>query len=106
MKPTRPTITLDLRPKALDDLAGLQLDERKAALKAMRIIRSLDRVALGRHAGLNWESLDPLTERVTGKTLWSFRFGGGARALCIQEPQSVIVVVTFEPDHSKAYRHR
>ncbi len=63
-------------------------------------------VALGRHAGLNWESLDPLTDKTTGKLLWRFRFGGGARALCSKEPNSVIVVATFESDHDKACRRR
>ena len=41
----------------------------------------------------------------TGKQLWSFRFGGGARALCVMEAHSVAVVAAFEPDHSKAYRN-
>jgi hypothetical protein len=106
MTPSRPLITLDLRAKALEDLARLELEDRKAALKALRIIRGLDMVGLGHHAGLNWESLDPLTDKTTGKILWSFRFGSGARALCIKEPGSVIVVATFQPDHDKAYRRR
>lgn len=101
----RPTITLHLRPQAETDLAGLERDNRKAALKALRIITSLDLVGLGRHAGLNWEKLEGLTDQATGKQLWSFRFGGGARALCVMEAHSVAVVAAFEPDHSKAYRN-
>ena len=81
MTDSRPLITCNLRPKAVEDLAGLALDDRKAALKAIRIISSLDLAGLHRHAGLNREKLEGLADRVTGKQMWSFRFGGGARAL-------------------------
>ena len=83
----------------------MALEHRKAALKALRILGNLDMVGLRSHTGLNWEKLEGLKDRTTGKQLWSFRFGRGARALCIQEQHSVIVVATFEPDHGKAYRH-
>jgi hypothetical protein len=93
-----------LRPRAVEDLARLPLEKRKAALKALRILCGLDMVGLCRHAGLNWERLEGLKDKVTGEQLWSFRFGAGARALCILEGNSLIIVATFEPDHSKAYR--
>ena len=105
MTATRPAVTLQLRPQAQADLAGLERENQKATLKAMRIITGLDLVGLGRHAGLSWEKLEGLSDQVTGKQLWSFRFGAGARALCVLEANSLIVVATFEPDHAKAYRH-
>jgi hypothetical protein len=104
MTVSRPNITCQLRPKAVEDLAGLSLDKRKAALKALRILGSLDMVGLRQHVGLNWEPLEGLKDKVTGQQLWSFRFGIGARALCILEANSLIIVATFEPDHTKAYR--
>ena len=82
----------------------MALVHRKAALKALRIIGGLDLIGLRSHSGLNWEKLEGLRDRATGKQLWSFRFGRGARALCILEQHSVIIVAAFEPDHSKAYR--
>jgi len=54
------------------------------------------------NSGLTLPNL--IKDRVTGKQLWSFRFGGGARALCILEADSLVIVATFEPDHSKAHR--
>lgn len=99
-----PLITCELRPRALEDLANLEMADRKAALKAIRTLGSLDLASLRHHKGLNWERLKGLFDRMTGKQLWSFRFGGGARALCILEANSIIVVATLEPDHSKAYR--
>jgi len=104
MTVARPTITVHLRPQAEADLVGLERENMRAALKALRIITSLDLVGLSRYAGLNWEKLEGLTDQATGKQLWSFRFGAGARALCVLEANSVIIVATFEPDHSKAYR--
>ena len=53
---TRPYVTLQLRPQAQADLAGLERENQKAALKAMRIITSLDLVGLGRHGGLKWKN--------------------------------------------------
>lgn len=102
--PPRPLMTVDLTPTARRDLLGLQEPLRRAALKALRIIRSLDQVGLQAHKGLNFEPLSGLVDPNTGKQLWSFRFGKGARAICTLEGGSLVVVATFESDHSKAYR--
>ena len=39
MPGSRPNITYQLRPKAVEDLAGLELDKRKAALKDTKAYR-------------------------------------------------------------------
>ncbi len=102
--PPRPLMTVELTPTARKDLLGLPEPLKRAALKALKTIRSLDQVGLQVHQGLNFEKLGGLVEPSTGKQLWSFRFGKSARAICTLEGGSLVLVATYEPDHGKAYR--
>jgi hypothetical protein len=89
---------------ARSDLVAMQAPQKRAALKAVKTIRSLDRIGLQTHPGLNFEKLAGLIEPRTGQQLYSFRFGKAARAICTLEGGSLVVVATFESDHDKAYR--
>ena len=100
----RPLMAVHLTEGAKADLVAMQSPQKRAALKAVATIRSLDRMGLQAHPGLNFEKLGGLVEPNTGKQLWSFRFGMGARAICTLDGGSLVVVATFQPDHDKAYR--
>lgn len=103
LKP-RPLMAVHLTESAKADLVAMQVPQKRAALKAVAIIRSLDRVGLQSHPGLNFEKLSGLVEPNTGQQLWSFRFGKGARAICTVDGGVLVVVATFQTDHDKAYR--
>ena len=100
----RPLMAVRLTEVARADLRAMQPPQKRAALKAVATIRSLDRLGLQAHPGLNFEKLGGLVEPSTGKQLWSFRFGKGPRAICTLEEGVLVVVATFVTDHDKAYR--
>lgn len=102
--PPRPLMTIVLTPTAREDLTRLQEAQKRAALKALQTIQSLDWVGLWAHNGLNFEKLSGLIEPTTASQLYSFRFGKAARAICTIEDDSVVLVATFHTDHDKAYR--
>jgi NADH:ubiquinone oxidoreductase subunit F (NADH-binding) len=79
-----------------------ELPVRKGIGKAIRIAEQLGLGELLNHEGVHLEKLKDQVDQVTGLPLYSLRATQAARIKAMVD-EEVLVFLTIEPDHGKAY---
>jgi hypothetical protein len=98
-------VRLDLNsPEFQDVLFGLEPDDLKQVVSALRRLRELDWNLLYRHTGFRWEALEHL-KVAGGRKVYSIRLSRRVRAVGFREG-NLLRLISLHPDHDSTYESR
>lgn len=95
---------IEIYPAFAEAVRSAELPVRKATVKTLRLLASLEFVQIWSYPGLNFEKISGMIEPHTGQQLYSLRITGSARALTCLLDGPTIVLVSLHTQHDKAYK--
>jgi hypothetical protein len=95
---------VEIRPAFDEAVMAAELHVRKAAVKMLQLLYTLDLPQLWNHTGLNFEKLHGMLEPINGEQLYSLRVGGSSLAIACLRQGPTLVLVSLHVQHDKAYR--
>lgn len=95
---------VEIRPVFDESVMTAELPVRRAAVRVLLLLQTLDLPQLWNHPGLNFEKLHGMIEPKTNQQLYSIRITGSARAITCLLSGPTIVLVSLHTQHDKAYR--
>lgn len=95
---------VEVRPAFDEAVMSAELPVRKAVVKLLVKLQSLDLPHLWADTGLHFEKLVGMIESPSGLQMYSMRVTGSARAVSCLITGPTIVLVSLHVQHDKAYR--